>query len=76
MFYSGSISPPRSPALKKSKGDRRKPLEKKEMGDTRPGSSTVSSGFKESFLVWPMLTRTNYAEWVMLMQMNYEAMEI
>ena len=26
--------------------------------------------------MWPMLTRTNYSEWAMLMQCNYEAMEI
>jgi hypothetical protein len=47
-----------------------------EMGDTRTSSSAASSGIKESSLVWPMLTRSNYAEWAMLMQINYEAMEI
>ena len=26
--------------------------------------------------MWPMLTRTNYVEWAMLMQINYEALEI
>ena len=26
--------------------------------------------------MWPMLTRSNYTEWAMLMQCNYEAMEI
>ena len=26
--------------------------------------------------MWPMLTRSNYSEWVMLMQCNFEAMEI
>ena len=26
--------------------------------------------------MWPMLTRDNYAEWAMLMQCNYEALEI
>jgi hypothetical protein len=27
-------------------------------------------------LMWPMLTRSNYTEWAMLMQRNYEAMEV
>jgi hypothetical protein len=26
--------------------------------------------------MWPMLDRTNYTEWAMLMQVNYEALEI
>ena len=26
--------------------------------------------------MWPMLSRSNYTEWAMLMQCNYEAMEI
>jgi hypothetical protein len=26
--------------------------------------------------MWPMLTRTNYSKWVMLMQVNFETMEI
>jgi len=43
------------------------------MGDTG-GSS--SGGVKENSLMWPMLTRSNYTEWAMLMQCNYEAMEI
>ena len=64
MFYSGSISPPRPLALKKPK---------KEMGD---GPISVASGVKESSLMWPMLSRSNYSEWAMLMQCNYEAMEI
>jgi len=49
---------------------------RREMGDMWPSSITVSSGIKESSLVWPMLTQSNYAEWEMLMQINYEAMEI
>jgi len=40
------------------------------MGDT--SKSTV----KESSLMWPMLTSDNYTEWSMLMQCNYEALEI
>jgi hypothetical protein len=26
--------------------------------------------------MWPMLTHTNYSEWAMLMQVNFETMEI
>ena len=47
----------------------------KKMGDGA-SPSTMSSGVREGTLMWPMLTRTNYSEWVMLMQCNYEAMEI
>ncbi|XP_066341480.1 uncharacterized protein [Miscanthus floridulus] len=43
---------------------------------TKGESSKSSGGVKESSLVWPMLTRTNYVEWAMLMQINYEALEI
>ena len=43
------------------------------MGD---GPSSIAGGIKLSTLVWPMLTRSNYVEWAMLMQINYEAMEI
>jgi len=46
------------------------------MSDTGASASTTSSGIRESTLLWPMLTRTNYTEWAMLMQCNYEAMEI
>jgi hypothetical protein len=42
------------------------------MGDA--GNS--SSGVKESSLLWLMLTTDNYTEWAMLMQCNYEALEI
>jgi hypothetical protein len=75
MFYGGSVSPPREPPRKKRVVPRRSPVEK-EMADTRTGPSSATSGIKESSLVWPMLTRSNYAEWAMLMQINYEAMEI
>jgi hypothetical protein len=34
------------------------------------------SGVKENTLMWPMLTRDNYSKWAMLMQGNYEALEI
>ena len=54
MFYSGSISPPRSPALKKPK---------KEMSDVGPSSG--AAGVKESSLMWPMLSRSNYTKWAM-----------
>lgn len=48
------------------------------MGDKDGGatSSTPFSGVREGTLMWPMLTRTNYAEWAMLMQCNYETLEI
>lgn len=75
MFYGGSISPPREPPKKKFMIPRQS-LEKREMGNAQTGSSSVSGGVKESSLVWPMLTRSNYAEWEILMQINYEAMEI
>jgi hypothetical protein len=41
------------------------------MGDNR-SSSTVACDVQESSLMWPMLTRSNYLEWAMLMQCNYE----
>lgn len=45
------------------------------MGNDGAGTSE-SSGVKEGSLTWMILTRMNYAEWVMLMEINYEAMEI
>ena len=46
------------------------------MPDSGASGSTTSGGVRESTLLWPMLSRTNYSEWSMLMQCNYEAMEI
>ena len=46
----------------------------KKMGDG--ASPSTVSGVRDGTLMWPMLTRTNYSEWEMLMQCNYEAMEI
>jgi hypothetical protein len=71
MFYGGSVSPPREPPKKKYVIPKRREEEK--MGD---GLSSTAGSVKESALVWPMLTRSNYVEWAMLMQINYEAMEI
>jgi hypothetical protein len=71
MHYGGSVSPPREPPKKKYIVPRRRP--KEEMGDS---SSSVPADVKESSLVWPMLTRSNYMEWAMLMQINYEVLEI
>jgi len=71
MHYGGSISPPREPAKKKYIVPRRQP--KKEMGDSQ---NSDANRIKESSLIWPMLTRSNYMEWAMLMQINYEALEI
>jgi hypothetical protein len=45
------------------------------MGDDATTSAS-SNGVKESSLMWPMLIRTNYSEWAMLMQVNFETMEI
>ena len=71
MFYDGSISPPREPPKKMFVIPQWQ--SKEEMGD---GPSSITGGVKDSSLVWTMLTRSNYVEWAMLMQINYEAMEI
>jgi hypothetical protein len=47
----------------------------KKMGDDATTSAS-SSCVRESSLMWLMLTRTNYSEWVMLMQVNFKTMEI
>ncbi|CAD6335622.1 unnamed protein product [Miscanthus lutarioriparius] len=39
-------------------------------------SSSTGDRVRESSLMWPMLTRSNYSEWAMLMQCNYETLEI
>jgi hypothetical protein len=39
-------------------------------------ASGSGGGVKESSLMWPLLTRDNYSEWAMLMQCNFEALEI
>ena len=75
MFYGGSISPPREPPKKKYVVSRKLPAARK-MGEGDIASASGSSGVREGSLMWPMLTRTNYAEWAMLMQCNFEAMEI
>ena len=75
MFYGGSISPPREPPKKKFGIPRRTPAATQMAGDD-VSSSSGHGGIKESTLMWPMLTRSNYAEWSMLMQCNLEAMEI
>jgi hypothetical protein len=72
MYAGGSISPPREPSRKKRVIPRRSAPEKM----TGEGTSSFGSGVKESSLVWPMLDQANYAEWVMIMQCNLEALEI
>jgi hypothetical protein len=72
MYAGGSISPPREPPRKVRVIPRRSAAEKM----TGEGTSSSGSGAKESSLVWPMLDRANYAEWVMIMQCNLEAFEI
>jgi len=44
------------------------------MGDT--GTSSGGDRVRESSLMWPMLTRSNYAEWAMMLQCNFETLEI
>lgn len=39
-------------------------------------SSSSGELVRESSLMWPMLSRSNYTQWAMLMQCNYEALEI
>jgi hypothetical protein len=73
MFYGGSVSPPKEPPRKKRGVPRQQPSPTT-MSDA-PGSSS-GGGVKESSLMWPMLTSDNYTEWAMLMQCNYEALEI
>jgi len=50
------------------------------MAGETPGAGTPSAGgqrgIREGTLMWPMLTRTNYSEWAMLMQCNFEALEV
>lgn len=76
MFYSGSISPPREPPKKKFVVPHQRCLAS-EMSEKEVGSGSASaSDVRESLLMWPMLTRSNYTEWEMLMQCNYEAMEV
>jgi hypothetical protein len=72
MFYGGSVSPPREPSRKKFIIPK-KPTTEKMAGE---GTLSPGSGVKESSLVWPMLDQSNYAEWVMILQCNLEALEI
>jgi transposase InsO family protein len=44
------------------------------MGDQSAAGG--SERVRESSLMWPMLTRSNYAEWAMLLQCNFETLEI
>ena len=46
------------------------------MSEAGTSAGAASSGGSGSTLLWLMLTLTNYTEWAMLMQCNYEAMEI
>jgi hypothetical protein len=39
-------------------------------------ASGSGGGVKESSLMWPLFTHDNYSEWAMLMQCNFEALEI
>jgi hypothetical protein len=75
MFYSGSVSPPREPAKKKYIIPKRRQPEKK-MGDDDASSSAGKTAVPVGSLMWPMLDRSNYSEWAMLIQCNLEAMEV
>jgi hypothetical protein len=44
------------------------------MGDNK-SLSTMACSVQESSLMWLMLTFSNYLEWAMSMQCNYEAIE-
>jgi len=45
-------------------------------GADASGSSRSGHGVREGSLMWPMLTRSNYAEWATLMQCNFEILEV
>jgi hypothetical protein len=46
------------------------------MGDDDVSSSAGKTAVPVGLLMWPMLDRSNYSEWAMLMQCNFEAMEV
>jgi hypothetical protein len=66
MQYDGSVSPLREPAKKK------RVIPRRQVSNTMSDASTSGGGVKESSLMWPLLTRDNYAEWSMLMQCERE----
>ena len=70
MQYDGSVSPPQEPPKKK------RVIPRRQVSITMSDASTSGAGVKESSLMWPLLTRDNYAKWSMLMQCNFEALEI
>jgi hypothetical protein len=96
MFYDGSVSPPRQPALKKRRisrksttatdmagGDKKTPpgSPKKPFGG-KGGKDAGGSGKGDVVRVvreiggsanWPMLTKTNYTQWSLLMKLKMKA---
>jgi hypothetical protein len=48
----------------------------KKMGDDDASPSVVKTVVPVGSLMWPMLDRSNYFEWAMLMQCNLEAMDV
>lgn len=82
MFYSGSTSPPREPPREKFVVPRRSPLTPLPdmTGNNNNPSGTSGSGsghgVREGSLMWPILTRSNYTEWAILMQCNFEILEV
>jgi hypothetical protein len=40
------------------------------------GDAAGAERVQERSLMWPMLTRSNYAEWAMMLQCNFEMLDI
>lgn len=73
IFYEGSAITPQEPPQNKLIIPRMRPATVK-MGDNE-SLSTMACSVQESSLMWLMLTFSNYLEWAMSMQCNYEAIE-
>ncbi|CAN6234641.1 unnamed protein product [Urochloa humidicola] len=88
MYYGGSISPPRQPPLKKRVIPRRRAMETKMAGEDektphgKGGDGAGGSGKGEVVRIirefggaanWPMLTKTNYTEWSLVMKIKMQA---
>ncbi|CAN6333479.1 unnamed protein product [Urochloa humidicola] len=74
MFYSGSISPPRQPPLKKLVIPRKRVME---AGDGSSKGAAVERVVPSAGVVeLPLLTKGNYQEWSLVMQVSLEALEL
>ena len=77
MFSGGSISPPRQPPLKKRVIPRKRSTETKMAGDDSNSSRTVVVEHITAFTgEVPKLSKVNYQEWALEMQLHLEGMEI